>query len=75
MLHALGILHRAEEVYLLVGGVAEGFHALVALLTVVEARSHAMDAQEGVFNEGWRAPLAGGFGVVGFNVAVDCMNY
>ena len=38
---------------------AEGFHALVGLLTVIESGCHAMQAEVGVSDEGGRGPLAG----------------
>ena len=71
MLHALGVLVRAEDVDGLVIGRAVGFHAFVALLAVVQAGRHAVDAEEGGFDERWLGPLAGLLGVGTFDVAVD----
>lgn len=64
MLHALGVLVWAEDVDSLVVGRAVGFHALVALLTVVEARCHAMDAEKRRGDECGSRPFAGLDGVV-----------
>jgi hypothetical protein len=69
VLHAAGILGRAKDLDCVAWG-AEGLEALVGLLAVVEGGSHAVDAQEGVGDEGWGAPLTGFLGVVGFDVAV-----
>lgn len=71
VLHTLRILLRPENVDRLVVGRAEGFEAFVALLAVVEAGRHAVQAQEGVLDEFGGRPLAAGFGVAGFDVAVD----
>ena len=62
----------AEDVDCLVVGGAEGFHALVGLLTIVEAGGHAMDTEERGGDESWFGPLAGLDAVVRFDVAVDC---
>lgn len=71
MLHALSVLLRTEDSYSFVIGGAEGFEAFVALLAVVEAGGHAVDAEEGGGDEFGRGPLAGFLGVVGFDMAVD----
>lgn len=71
MLHATCIHARAENGD---GGVvwgAEGFEAFVTLLAVVEAWSHAVDAQVRRGDEFGGGPLACFFGVGGFDVAVD----
>lgn len=71
VLHALRVLPRPEDVDGAVVGGAEGLEALVALLAVVQAGRHAVQAQEGVLDELGRGPLSGGLGVVAFDVAVD----
>ncbi len=70
MNHPLGILQRPENGYPVVGS-AEGFDALECLLAVVETRCHAMDAEEGVLDEGGFAPFSGFDTVVGFDMAID----
>lgn len=40
--------------------------------TVVKGWCHAMNAQERVFNELWRSPLASLDAVVGFDMTIDC---
>lgn len=57
-----------------VGG-AEGFEALIGLLAVVEAWCHAVDAEEGVGDEGRGGPFSGCLGVVAFDVAVDFADF
>lgn len=47
VLHALGVLLRAEDVDGLVVRRAVSLQALVTLLTVVESGRHSMDAKEG----------------------------
>ena len=69
MCETFGVVGGAENGYG-VGGRAEGFHAFVGLLAVVEGWRHAMKAQVGVCDEGGRGPLAGFDGVVGFDVPV-----
>ena len=71
MLHALSVLLGSEDVDGLVIGTSEGFQSFVALLAIVEAGCHAMNAQERVFDESGRSPLAGLDGIVGLDVAVD----
>ena len=64
MLHALSVLLWAEDVDGLVIRRAVGFHALVALLAVVQAGCHAMDVQERRSDECGSRPFAGLDGVV-----------
>jgi len=71
MLHSLSVLLGAKDVDGLVGGVAEGFEAFVALLAVVEGGGHAVEAEEGGGDEGGGGPLVRFLGEVAFNVAVD----
>lgn len=71
MLHTTGVHVRAEDGNGGVVGGAEGFEALVALLAVVEAWGHAVDAEVRGGDEGGGGPFAGLFGVGGFDVAVD----
>lgn len=71
VLHAHGVLVRAEQRNLLVARQAEGLEALVGLLPVVEGRRHAVDADEGVRHILERRPLAGVHRVRRFDVAVD----
>ena len=70
MLHALRVLVGPEDVYALVGGVAKGFQALVALHAVVEAGRHAVDAEVGVGDELGVGPFPCCLGVGGLDVAV-----
>lgn len=70
MLDALAVAIRAEDVDCGVAGSSERFEAFVALLSVVEAWCHAVDAEEGVFDEGRFCPFSGCLGVVRFDVAV-----
>lgn len=68
---ACGIALRAEDGDFVVRR-AEGLHALVCLLAIVERRCHAMEAQEGVcYVFGFR-PDASLDAVVRFDMAIDC---
>lgn len=69
VLHAEGVFGGTEDLDGVAWG-AEGFEALISLLAVVEAGSHAMDAEEGVGDEFWGRPLSCLLGVVAFDVAV-----
>jgi hypothetical protein len=42
------------------------------LHAVVQARRHAVEAEEGVLDKLWGGPLAGREGVAGFDVSVHC---
>jgi len=70
VLHAFCVLVGAEDGDCVVGG-SEGFQAFVALLAVVEAWGHAVDAEEGVGDEGGGCPFSGLDAVVGFDMAGD----
>ena len=72
VLHALSVLYRPEDVDGLVVGRAESFKTLIALLTVVETRSHAMDAKEWVFHKLRWGPFPTRERVVRLDVAIDC---
>lgn len=72
VLHALRVLVGPEDLDFFVRGRSEGFEPFVALLAVVEARGHAVDAEIGVFDELGGAPLAGADGVGGGDVAIHC---
>ena len=67
--HAGCILGRAEYGNAVVGG-SERLDAFVGLLTVVEARSHAMDTEIWVADELGRTPLICLEAVVGFDVTI-----
>lgn len=71
MLQASGISIGAENLDRRVTGSAESFQALVGLLTVIEGRGHAMDADKRVGHELKGGPRASLFGVVGLNMAID----
>lgn len=71
VLHAGGVLVRAEDLEAGVAGGAEGLEALVGLLAVVEGGGHAVDADVGVGDELEGGPLARLLGPVGLDVAVD----
>lgn len=71
LLHTLRVHVGAENVDGLVVGAADGFEAFVALLAVVQAGGHAMNAEVGVFHKLRGRPLAGFGGVVGFDMAGD----
>ena len=71
MLHAACIHAGAEDGDGRVVRGAEGFEAFVALLAVVEAWGHAVDAEVGRGDELGGGPLACLFRVGGFDVAVD----
>jgi len=51
---------------------AEGLHALVCLLAIVERRCHAMEAQVWVCYVFGLRPDASLDAVVGFDMAIDC---
>ena len=53
-------------------GHAEGLDALQGLLALAEGWRHAMDAHIRVRDKLEGCPFIGGFGVNGFDVAVDC---
>jgi hypothetical protein len=67
---ALGIVGGPENGYGVVW-IAEGFHAFVGLLAIVERWCHAMETKVGVCYEGWRRPDTCLHRVVGLNMAVD----
>lgn len=71
MLHAFGIHVWTEDGDGRVVGGAEGLETFVALLAVVETRSHAVDAEVGRGDELGGGPFACLLGVGGFDVAVD----
>jgi hypothetical protein len=71
VLHTTGVHVRTEDRNGRVVGSAEGFEAFVALLAVVEAWGHAVDAEVWGGDEGGGGPFAGLFGVGGLDVAVD----
>ena len=66
-----GIPIWAEDGNFVIGG-AESFHPFVSLLPIVEGRSHAMEAEEGVCYEFGFGPDASLDAVVRFDVAIDC---
>ena len=68
---ALGVLFGAVDGDF-VGGGAEGFHAFVGLLAVVEGGRHAVESYVGVCDEAGTRPDPGFDGVVAFDMAVDC---
>ena len=70
---AFGVVGGAEDGYAVVWA-AEGLHALVGLLAVVERWSHAMETEVRVGYESRCGPDAGLDGVVALNVAVDCQD-
>lgn len=69
MSHATSVSAGSEDCKTVVR-CAEGFDALVGLLTVVEAGSHTVDGQVGGADEGRGGPLGGLDAVVGFDVTV-----
>ena len=71
---AFGVVGGAEDGYGVVWA-AEGFHAFIGLLAVVEGGCHAVEAQVGVCYEFRGRPLACFDGVVGFDVAIDWGKY
>jgi hypothetical protein len=71
MLHALCVLLGSEDVDRLVVGAAESFETFIALLAVVKAGSHTMEAEEGRCDELGGGPFARLLRVVAFDVAVD----
>jgi hypothetical protein len=71
VLHTASIHIRTENGDGRVVGSAEGFETFVALLAVVEAWGHAVDAEVWGGDEGGGGPFSGLFGVGGFDVAVD----
>lgn len=66
-----GIAGWSEDGNFIIGG-AEGFHAFVGLLPVVEGGGHAMEAEEGVCYEGGFGPDTSLDAEVGFDVTIDC---
>ena len=71
--HSFCVGHCAEDSYLVVR-CSECFDAFKGLLGIVQGRCHAVDAEVGVLDELGFAPLAGLRVVVGFDMAIDCMN-
>jgi hypothetical protein len=71
MLHPLGVLGGTKHIDVTIRG-TESLHTLVALLAVVEAWSHAMNAEVWVFYENGRGPFASLDGIVRFYMASDC---
>ena len=68
--HSFCIGHGAEDGYLIIWG-SECFDTFKSLLSVVQSRGHAMDAEVGIFDELGVAPSASLSVVVGFDMAID----
>jgi hypothetical protein len=71
VLHALGVLLGSEDTNGLVIGAPRGFQTLIALHSIIQARGHAMQAKEGIFDESWRCPLPSLDRIGGFDMAID----
>ena len=71
MLHALCVLNWPKDVDGLVVRTPEGLQAFVTLLSIVQARCHAMDPQEGIFDKLGLRPFARFDTVVGFDMPID----
>lgn len=67
--HARSIHGRAEDSDTIAGG-SESFYTFKCLLAVVEGRSHAMDAEVGICDELWTAPLTSPYGVMRLDVTI-----
>ena len=65
-----GRISRGAEDGNAIGRGAEGFNTLIGLLTVIEGRSHTVEAKVWIGDKLWRAPLGSGYRVVGFDVAI-----
>lgn len=71
--HSFCVGRCAEDSYLVFWG-SECFDPFKGLLGIVQGRCHTVDAEVGVLDELGFAPFAGLRVVVGFDMAIDCMN-
>lgn len=72
VLHALSILLWPEDSYGIISRASVCLQAFVALHAIIEAWSHAMQAEEWILYKLRRGPLANFNGVLGFDVTIDC---
>lgn len=70
MLHPLGILLRSENANCVVVGSSGRLHAFIALHSVIETGSHAVQAKERIRNEGGRSPLSRRLAPGGLDMAI-----
>lgn len=71
--HSNSISFGAEDGDLVVWG-AEGFHALIGLLAVVQGWCHAVKSQEGVSDELGFRPSTRLDAEVGLDMSIDCLS-
>ena len=69
MLHPYSIAIRSEDLNI-AGRITECLKAFVGLLTIVQSRGHAMDADIGISHELKRRPLASLYRVVRLNMPI-----